>query len=317
MKNKSISSPLVSIIMNCYNGEKYLKEAVDSVIAQTYKNWEIIFFDNASTDRSKEIINSYKNDKIKFFSSKINITLGKARNKAISKCSGLFIAFLDVDDLWLPKKLEKQIPLFENSKVGVVICDTFFFENDKNVKQLYKFKKPPTGNVFSDLLMNSFISLETVIIRKKCLKKLDHFFDERFSMIEEYDFFLRILLNWELNYVDEVLAKWRIHSSSWTWKKADLFPLEREMMIDKFKTNISDFSIEYFSEIKAMKIRGLINNFELLWSEKKGKLGRELIKKHVFYNNKVFILFIFSFFLPYRVYCFLKKKIESVILFYN
>lgn len=316
MKNKSISSPLVSIIMNCYNGEKYLKEAVDSVIAQTYKNWEIIFFDNASTDRSKDIIKSYKNDKIKLFSSKTNTTLGNARNKAISKCSGIFIAFLDVDDLWLPKKLEKQIPLFENSKVGVVICDTFFFENDKNVKQLYKFKKPPTGNVFSDLLMNSFISLETVIIRKKCLKKLDHFFDERFSMIEEYDFFLRILLNWELNYVDEVLAKWRIHSSSWTWKKADLFPLEREMMIDKFKANINDFSVEYFSEIKAMKIRGLINNFELLWSENKGKSGRELTKKHVFYNKKIFILFMFSF-LPYRVYCSLKKKIESVILFYK
>ena len=316
MENKLSSLPLVSIIMNCYNGEKFLTEAVDSVIAQTYKNWEIVFFDNASTDRSEEIIKSYKNDKIKYYSSRTNTTLGKARNSALSKCSGLFIAFLDVDDLWLPRKLEKQIPLFINSKVGVVICDTYFFEDNKNVKQHYKFKKPPTGNVFSDLLVNSFISLETVIIRKECLQELDHFFDERFSMIEEYDFFLRILLNWELDYVDEVLAKWRIHAFSWTWKKADQFPIEREIMIDKFNTNIVDFNLEYSSEIEALKIRGLINNFELLWAENKGRSARGLIKHDVFYSRKILILFIFSFF-PYRMYCSVKKKMESIILLYK
>lgn len=311
MKDSDLKFPLVSIVMNCYNGEKYLKAAVDSVISQTYKNWELIFYDNASTDKSLDIINSYCHKNIKLFTSQNNTSLGKARNNAISKCLGSFIAFLDVDDIWLPKKLEKQIPLFDNNNVGVVICDTLFFEDDKIIKQLYKFKKPPTGYVFRDLLINSFISLETAIVRKKCLKKLDHFFDDRFSMIEEYDFFLRILYDFELDYVDEVLAKWRIHPSSWTWKKANLFPIERDLLIDKFINNVSDFSFKYSNEIKALKIRGLINNFEILWSENKSKPARKLIKNHIFYNKKIFVLFCFSF-LPHTFYLKVKRQIESI-----
>ena len=100
-----MSNQLVSIIMNCYNGEKFLKEAINSVYNQKYQNWEIIFWDNQSTDKSKEIIETLKNDKVKYFYSKEHTNLGKARAEAINKASGDFIAFLDVDDLWDPEKI--------------------------------------------------------------------------------------------------------------------------------------------------------------------------------------------------------------------
>ena len=107
--------------MNCYNGENYIKESVNSVINQTYNNWEIIFWDNVSTDSSSKIIKSYNDPRIKYFYAEKNIPLGGARNKAIEKSNGKYLAFLDVDDLWFPEKLSLQIPLFEkNSKVGLV-----------------------------------------------------------------------------------------------------------------------------------------------------------------------------------------------------
>src|SRR5690349_15614731 len=106
--------PLVSVIMNCFNGEKYLRHAIDSVLSQSYKNFEIIFWDNQSTDRSAEIFKSYTDTRLKYFYAPKHTWLYEARNYAIQKASGQFIAFLDSDDWWETHKLEKQISLFED-----------------------------------------------------------------------------------------------------------------------------------------------------------------------------------------------------------
>ena len=103
--------PLISIIMNCHNSAKFLKEAIESVLNQTYTNWELIFWDNLSTDESAKILKSYDDCRIKYFISKEFTSLGKVRNFAINQSKGRFIAFLDCDDLWHPEKLSKQIPL--------------------------------------------------------------------------------------------------------------------------------------------------------------------------------------------------------------
>ena len=82
------SNPLISVIINCYNGEKYLREAIDSVINQTYQNWEIIFWDNQSTDSSKQIVTSYKDNRIHYFCAPTHTSLGEARNLAVEKANG-------------------------------------------------------------------------------------------------------------------------------------------------------------------------------------------------------------------------------------
>ena len=108
-------TPLVSIIMNCYNGERYLSEAINSVYSQTYKNWEIIFWDNASTDNTAEIAQSY-DKKLKYFRSQETTVLGEARVCAVEKSRGQYLAFLDCDDFWEVDKLEEQISLFDKNK---------------------------------------------------------------------------------------------------------------------------------------------------------------------------------------------------------
>ena len=93
-------SPLVSVIMNCYNGEKYLNDSLNSLLSQNYSNWELIFWDNISTDNSKKIFESYKDKRFKYYSATKHEILYKARNLAIKKTSGDYIAFLDTDDIW-------------------------------------------------------------------------------------------------------------------------------------------------------------------------------------------------------------------------
>ena len=93
-------SPLVSVIMNCYNGEKYLTESLSSLLSQNYSNWELIFWDNLSTDNSKKIFKNFNDKRFKYFLADKHTVLYEARNLAIKKTSGDYIAFLDTDDIW-------------------------------------------------------------------------------------------------------------------------------------------------------------------------------------------------------------------------
>ena len=120
--------------MNCYNGEEFLSEAINSVLNQTYQNWELIFWDNRSTDNSAKILKSFKDKRIRYFYSKDKTVLYKARNLAIKKTKGEFIAFLDVDDMWLKNKLSIQIPKFKNKRIGVVYSNFYKYYN-KNKKK--------------------------------------------------------------------------------------------------------------------------------------------------------------------------------------
>ena len=132
--------PLVSVIMNCFNGEKYLRKAIDSVLAQTYRNWEIIFWDNQSTDRSAKIFKSYNNQNLKYFYAPKHTLLYEARNFALEHAIGELYAFLDVDDWWDTKKLEKQIPLFDDPEVGLVYGN-YWYVDEINSIQYRLFRK--------------------------------------------------------------------------------------------------------------------------------------------------------------------------------
>ena len=113
--------PKVSILMNCFNGEKYISEAINSVLFQTYEIWELIIWDNQSNDNSKNIIFSYNDNRIQYYYAANHTCLGKARQLASLKFTGELIAFLDVDDKWMERKLEKQVNKFKNKDVASAI----------------------------------------------------------------------------------------------------------------------------------------------------------------------------------------------------
>jgi glycosyltransferase involved in cell wall biosynthesis len=227
-----VVEPKVSILMNCYNGEEYLREAIDSVLAQTYKNWELIFWDNCSTDRSAEIFKSYADERLIYYLSPEHTDLGGGRARAWEYLTGDLIAVLDADDVWLPTKLEKQIPLFDDPDVGIVISDTLFF-NEKAERPLYGNRYPPTGWVFERLMAGYYVSLETVVIRRAAAIRLPRAFDPDFSAIADFDLIVRLSRISKLALVPEILAKWRIHRNSDTWRYPLAFSKETERWIEK------------------------------------------------------------------------------------
>ena len=128
---------LVSIIMTCHNGEDYLNEAINSIVNQKFKEWELIFYDNYSNDKSKEIVNAYNDKRIKYFRTNKLLNLGEIRNAAYTKTNGEFITFLDVDDTWNEEKLYSQIRKFkQNENIDIIYCDYKKFSlGNNNIKK--------------------------------------------------------------------------------------------------------------------------------------------------------------------------------------
>ena len=214
MKNSySKIEPSVSIIMNCYNGETYLKESISSILSQTYKNWELIFWDNKSQDKSAEIFKKYNDKRLKYFYAKEHTTLYKARNLAIEKSNNNFIAFLDTDDLWNSNKLELQMKYFKNPDVGVVFSNCWILKK-KNKKKIYIKKRLPSGKIFDELVDNYNLGILTAVIRKSFYSSLDKKFDERFSIIGDSDLFIRLSKNCLFESIQEPLASYRLHDKN-------------------------------------------------------------------------------------------------------
>ncbi len=185
-------SPLVSVIMNCFNGEKYLSNSINSVLKQSYKNWELIFWDNKSTDSSEKIFRSIKDKRCNYFCAKEHTSLYKARNLAIEKTNGDYISFLDVDDYWLPNKIEQQIDLINQKNAGVVYSNIWIRNEQKNKKKIFIKKNLYQGNIFNQIIEDYNIPINTVLVKKSIILELDKKFDERFNHIGDFDLIIRL-----------------------------------------------------------------------------------------------------------------------------
>jgi len=284
--------------MNCYNGEKYLYESINSVINQNFKNWELIFFDNCSTDKSKKICKEFNEKRIKYFKSTTKIKLGLARRKALAKARGEFTAFLDVDDIWNKNKLSKQLQYFNNPKVGFTISNSIFFnENKKNL--LYESKKKFGKKVFYDLIENYFISFDTIIIKTKFMKKLDHMFDQKFNIIHDMDLIIRLSAICEMKYVPFALSKWRMSTESDSYNKFKKIIYEKKIFIKKISKDNENNITFLNSKIKYMDILHRQEILYLLSKKRYVKLFILINKLKVNLKNFFLILLIFS---PFKKY---------------
>ena len=216
-EKKRYKMPKVSVIIPVYNAENFLSETIESVIAQTYTDWEIIAVDDGSTDRSGKILRKYEQLLPQKFHAIMQQNSGTsaARNTAIEASKGEYIAFLDHDDLWLPEKLGKQVELLDsNKKFGMVYSDNYVIDSNGDLKK--KSLLPCImfrGNVFNELFHRNFIALLTVIIRNEVLNKVG-MFDPKYKIAEEYDLFLRIAEYYPVDFVEQPLAKYRVHAES-------------------------------------------------------------------------------------------------------
>jgi glycosyltransferase involved in cell wall biosynthesis len=295
------SMPAVSVIMNCLNGEKYLREAIDSVFAQTYEDWEIIFWeDKASKDNSNTIAKSYGH-KLRYFRSDLSLPLYGSRNLAVQQARGKYIAILDCDDLWLPEKLAEQIPLLEeDDEVGLVYSDIILFNEKGKERRSFEFKKPYRGNVFSELLLENFVNTQTVLIRKEAFDSLDIFFDGRLIMSGDYDAYLRISYSWKVDYVDRPLARYRVHRNSMSWRDGrKLVTVEIDLMIDNLKKAVNELEKNYSEEIRLLERRRDVQLSLLDWEKGDKRKARTRLFVYISDNISILTLYLLTY-LSYR-----------------
>ncbi len=274
-----MNEPLVSIIMNGHNVAGFVTAAIDSVLGQTYRNWEIVFWDNRSEDDTATIVRKYSDSRIRYFLAKSFTPLGQARNLAIVQSRGEFIAFLDCDDLWFPDKLERQILLFGDERVGLVYSDTIFFNEIGDERRCFGGELPCEGECFRTLLGRYFLSMETVVVRRAAIEEQSPWFDPRFNMIEEADLFRRIAYRWKLAGVAKPLAKWRVHASSWTFRYPHLLREETELMLIDYRQRFPGFDQEFADELSQIQAAIDLAEARDAWIKgRKGALVRHFLK---------------------------------------
>ena len=222
---------LVSIIVNCYNGEKYVSRCLKSIFSQTHKNFEIIFWDNLSTDKSQIELKKFKDKRIRYFKSKKFLKLYEARNFAINKAKGDYIAFLDIDDTWEKRKLQLQLKKIINTNSDVCFTNHFI---KKKTTRIFKARLS-SENIFNQILNENPISILTVMIKKDVFKKLKYSFNPKYEIIGDFDFFFRISTKLKFCCINEPLATYYIHNSNLSIKKLDVEISEFRYWIKKNK----------------------------------------------------------------------------------
>ena len=298
--NLNGQSPLVSVIINCYNGDAYLKQAIDSVIKQTYLNWEIILWDNVSTVDIKSIARSFNDPRIKYHLATHHTALGEARNQAISVAKGAYLAFLDSDDLWGNKKLESQVNLFQKDDgLVLVYTDVESFNASGNRRRHGGYKRYYRGEIFGKLIEDYFLIMSAVMIRAETYFTHQISFNPKFQMVEESDVFTRISLYGRADYVDEVLSYWRVHKNSVTWSNYGLIASESEEMIYGLIEDFPGIQEKYPKQFLSKKSWILRQKILSLWLNNNGGEARSLIKNNYdLVSSKVKLFYWFTWLRP-------------------
>ena len=243
---------LFSIIINCKNGSNFLHKCLSSVQKQTYKNWEVIFFDNFSTDNSKEILHSFNEKKFKYYLNKEPTNLSIARNRAIQLASGEYIAILDHDDWWIEKKLEIINNILKNKKYDFLFSDFFQYNQINDKKKLIKsnIKK----DLFSSILKNYNLGLNTFVLKKKLFNNTS--FDDNFHIIGDFVLIYNLAKNISWFHINVPLCFYRLHTLNESLINHNLHIKELKTFYISYlkseKIN-KDIKLSFIEKLKYMK----------------------------------------------------------------
>lgn len=244
-----MNNPLISVIMPVYNTAPFLKEAIESVLAQTENNFELIIINDASTDNSSEVINAFSDERIRLIHNEKNLGLAVSLNKGIRAAKGKFIARMDGDDVALPKRFEQQLNTIKTAERKTVICSTCLLIDEQGNK-IGKWKDDSkfqsTKAIRNKLPSNNCIVHPSVFVRKDVLA--DFFYDPEQYESEDYDLWLRMASdNVSFIKISEPLVYHRIRKHSFTRQR------QQNVFFKLFRVKI----VFLFHEI----IKGRINGF--------------------------------------------------------
>jgi len=310
-------TPKVSVNLCCYNGERFLSEALASVFAQTYTNWELVIVNDGSTDSTDSIIRAAieKGYPIKYENSAVNRGLSNSRNRCLDLSSGEYIAFLDQDDLWLPEKLAKQVELLDsNSELALIYTDALAFYQESGESFPLFTRKPVRGKAFRSHLCYYNVPLQTVLLRKSILDAVGERFDPNLRLAEDMDIFLRILYRYPVEFSSEMLTKIRFHDKNTSRLFIKDWPAEMEIILEKFLSKEPGFSEEYSDEINIFRSRIALRRAIPEIEAGNGQEARKHLRPYLSSNYKYWVVYLATFF-PSRLYWTLYLQFRKYAIF--
>lgn len=274
--------PAISVIMNCLNGERHLPAALESVAAQTLQDYEIIFYDNASSDASGRLARAF-GPRLRYFRGEHTVPLGQARNLALAQATGDLVAFLDCDDLWLPEKLACQAVLFaKNPRLGLACTDTRIMDGARLGGTLFAGASPARGMAFERLVRDQWISMSSAMLRREALEAAalapGAYFDETLHVCEEADLFYRVAHDWELDFVPEPLTLWRVHGGNSTIRQFGQFARETRQILARLRGLYPDFATAHADLSALLESRAAFQEAVQLWSSGQGARARAVLE---------------------------------------
>lgn len=203
------TSPKVSVVMAAYNAADFIAEAINSILSQTYTNFELIIVNDGSTDNTDIALSSLISDKRIIYIAQKNAGQTIAKNNGIKAATGEVIGFCDADDYWHPEKLRIQMGILQSDpKIGVVYSDIQAINHKGEIIPPSQAFSGKEGNILTDLVFDNFIPFGSVILRKECLKE-HGLFNESYRMGIDWDLWLRISTSWQFKYTTERLYFYR------------------------------------------------------------------------------------------------------------
>lgn len=241
-----MDGPLVSVITPAYNHGQYIGRCIDSLLAQTYTNWEMVVVDDGSTDNTADVVRTYKDARISYvYQENQGVTaLAATINSGMRRTSGKLVTMLGSDDMWPPYRLEKQVPVFRDP--NVVLCFgkcSFIDENDRDLGEnpLPRFVKEvmnrPVGSIIGSLLIANWLPQPTVLISRAALEQIGGYLQPPGLLAEDYPTHLAIALLGEFRYVDLPMGYYRMHSHQQT--RLHIFDMRKgdvEMVMEFYRS---------------------------------------------------------------------------------
>jgi len=280
--SKEYQEGMVSVVMPCFDGERYIAEAVESVISQTYTDWELIIVDDGSSDGSGKAIEPFLRDKrIIYIKHARNRGIPLARNTGVVCSRGEYIALLDQDDIWLPAKLDKQVRAIKRAqgeKTGIVFTDQFLLQGGRLSVCSWPTSVIPVDmnnlsleEVLESLYLANFIPTITAMLSRDCLYDTGLFDESITGGADDHDLFLRIAAKHKIIYLEERMAVKRIHPGNY-------YDIERVM---EGELHIADKMMEMYPELVALKKKKLCAIYN--------RLANHYRAKHDYFTAKRYI----------------------------
>lgn len=269
------STPLVSIVLPVYNGETYLKEAIESILKQSYSHWELIIVDDCSTDTSPSIINYYvqKDARISCIRNKKNSKLPASLNNGFHLAKGLYYTWTSDDNYYYPRAIEKMVKFLENYDEYGMVCSKFKIMSHPSDKYGSEEAITPLGLLQSNQCGACFL------YRKNIAQVVGHY-DENLFLIEDYDYWLRVLLEAPIGHINEELYAYRCHPKSLTScnkylvrrKYIEAISKHSEKYVEKFPT------VAAYINTELALYRSLLEYNDELYS----KVANNMSAKHIY-----------------------------------